>query len=108
MTTKRYNIGRLGSASRTLVEAGETERIQIEQIWVCNTADANRDVTIAHVPAGDDSAEVNFYLWNEVIVRADTAQVIDAKIFLDPGDKITAFASVADSIVITMYGRSSQ
>ena len=108
MTAKRWNIGFLGTESRTLVEAGENERIRIEQIWICNSHGGGVDTSISHVPAGDDSAEVNFRLWNEVLVRADTTTVIDANIYLDPGDKITAFAATADHIVITLYGRSTE
>ena len=108
MTAKRYNIGKLGTASRTLVEAGEGERIRIEQVWVCNTHDSNIDVTLSHVPARDDADESNFRLWNEVIVRADTTQVIDSTIYLEPGDRLTAFAATADKIAVTLYGRSSE
>mgnify|MGYP003108629701 FL=1 len=107
MTAKRYNIGTLGTAARTLVEAAEGERIRIEQIWVCNNEASVRKVTITHVPAGDDSAVANFNLWNEVALRADTTQVIDTQIYMDPGDRITAFTDAADDVVITMYGRSS-
>lgn len=105
MSLARYNIGILGTSSRILIQAGESEQVTIEQLWLCNVGSSNRTIEMAHVPAGDDGAETNFRLFHETTVRAGQTVVVDTRISLMPGDKILASASAASSIVVTAYGR---
>jgi len=105
VTTTRYNVGTLGTSSRTVVQAGDLERISIEQIWICNADSSNRTVTLAHIPSGDDSAESNFVLLDAMTIKAGQTQVIDARIYLEPGDRLVSSASAAGQLVVTMYGR---
>jgi len=105
MNHRRWNIGTLTTADRVAVRAHENERIIIDQIWVTNKDTSNRNFDIHHVPAGDTGSVNDFSLIFDHALNAKTYEVIDTKIYMNPGDEIQVGASAGSAIVVNFYGR---
>lgn len=105
MNHRRWNPGPLLTTDRVAVQAAENERIIIDQIWITNKDTSNRNVDIHHVPSGDTGSVDNFCLLHDHTINSKTYEVIEAKIYMDPGDQIVVHASAASAIITTFYGR---
>jgi len=103
---KRFTIGHLTIGVKTVVEAAVNERIEIEQLFFANTSGGTQTFDLHHVPAGDAAATSNFTLMAGTSVSSGKSSELKARIYLEPGDKLTAVSSAASSIVLTLYGIS--
>lgn len=102
---RRWNIGPLGTADRTLIRAQQNERIVVDRIWICNKDTSNRTVDVHHLPADDGAVADNFVLLHNHAINAKTFEVIESPIYLEPGDYITVAASATNAVILTAYGR---
>ena len=103
---RRWNIGPILTADRVLIRAQQNEQIVIDQIWITNKDNSNYTVSLHHLPADDGAVLDNFSLIHEYTVNAKTYVVIDAKIYMEPGDKLVVLASGSDHVIVTAYGRA--
>jgi len=103
---RRWNIGPLLTADRVLVRAQQNEQIIIDQIWITNKDNSNYTVDLHHLPADDGASTDDFCLIHEYTVNSKTYVVIDAKIYMEPGDELVVHASGSDKIIVTAYGRA--
>jgi hypothetical protein len=101
---RRFNKGLLQTVSQEMIRA-TTADLVVESIYIVNTDTSNRTYSIFHI-AADESEDDSFALFHEVILRPDTTHVLceNAPIYLRPGERLTAKASVADKLALTMYG----
>jgi hypothetical protein len=103
---RRWNIGPLGTGDRDLIRAQENERIVIDQIWITNKDTSNRTVDLHHLPADDGASTDDFCLIHGHTINSKTYEILDTKIYLDPGDRIVVHAGAANAIIVTAYGRT--
>lgn len=68
-------------------------------IIVCNHANANREFSLHYT---NDAASI--YLMNQLLLPAHSTTNLDLYLPLVDGQNLTALASVADEISLTLYG----
>ncbi len=100
----RFHSELLSTNEVTVVSGQQGERFAFDSIWIANSHSSGVATTIRHVPNGQTS-NAGFNLYSAVSIGANSTVVIDAPIYMVPGDKLTAFASLADKISIVVYGR---
>ncbi len=102
---RRWNIGPLGTADRTLILAEANERIIVDRIWITNKDTSNRSVSVHHLPADDGAVVDDFCLLHDYTINSKTYTVLEHEIYMEPGDRIVVHASAANAIIVTAYGR---
>lgn len=108
MTRLAATTGLLPTYDVDLVSVEADESVVVERIFICNTTATTRTYTIRHYRANDSSAADNFCLFKDVSLKAHGTELIEAKLYLLPGDRLTASASVASSLVASAYGMASE
>ena len=101
----KYHKGYLSTNLLEFMRCDAETIIAIDSIIVANVTDSVSNFSIQHVPRGA-STGVEYSLFNEIDVRKNASMVIsDAPIYLVKGDALYAQASIASSLVMTVFAR---
>jgi len=104
MMKKRWPIGTLATNAVEILRCDASRRITIDSIHFVNFTTGNTAVDLYHVPDGEEVSE-NFHLVRNHSVSANTAfRLVDQRIYLEPGDRLFAFADAADHLNCFIYG----
>lgn len=95
----RYNHGYVSTTEHSVYEGGQSE---VQSIFICNTSGSNTTYSIFHIPKDEDPSN-EFALFFETPLKAKTTHIIETPFVINPGEKLTAAAGAADSVVLTMY-----
>jgi hypothetical protein len=105
LSRAKYHKGYLSTNLLEFVKADPEVLIAVDSILVANVTDATANFSLQHVPRGA-STGVEYSLFNELDVRKNTTIVIsDAPIYLTQGDALYAQASIASSLVMSIFAR---
>ena len=99
---KKFAAGNLGLSEQVVLSCGMNQRVVIHSIWISNTHSGNVNYTFHHVPSEQAAGIQNALAYN-IVLRANSTDVYDAPIYMEPGDKITAHASTAGHISMFVY-----
>mgnify|MGYP003140297607 CR=1 FL=1 len=99
----RYCAKHLKTNETDIVYCQQNVPFAVMSIWITNTSSLNTTFTIRHVPKSQASAS-HFDLVSGITIEPNTVQTIDSAIYLLPGDRLTAFASVSNRISMFVYG----
>ena len=99
----RFHGEQLKTNESTIVTCEQSRHFRVHSIWMANSNAASTTYTIRHVPFGQTSS-ASFDLASSVALAGNTMIVFDQPIYLISGDKLTAFASTAARISMTVYG----
>ena len=101
----RYCGKSLKATEDTIVSCEQNQGFVVHSIWVTNTHASDTKYTIRHVPK-DQTSSSEFDLASNVPLESNTVTVFPTttKIYLLPGDKLTAFAETAGRVSMFVYG----
>lgn len=101
---KRWPIGTLATNAVEILRCDASRRITIDSIHFVNYTSGNTTVDLYHVPADEEVAD-GFHLIRNSDVRANAAlRLVDQRIYLEPGDRLFAYAAAANHIACFVYG----
>ena len=99
---KRFAAGNLGTTERVVISCGLNQRVVVHSIWLCNTHSGTVNYTFHHIPSGQTVGIKNALAYNTVL-RSSSTDVYDTKIYMEPGDTVTAYASASGHIAMFVY-----
>lgn len=100
MPAYHFTNGRIGTTLQTLVTADRP--LVVTALIACNTATANRNFDLRHVPA-DEEATDDHAIYHLTVIRTDSTLFLETPIFLQIGDSLQAYASAVDSVTVHVY-----
>ena len=104
MMKKRWPIGTLPTNAVEILRCDASRRITIDSIHFVNYTTGNTNVDLYHVPADEEISD-HFHLVRNHAVSANTAfRLVDQRIYLEPGDRLFAYAADADHLNCFIYG----
>ena len=101
--TKLHAPAQLGTSLTTLYTVPGSTTTIVKQVALCNTAAANRTVTLHLVPSAGTAASANAILF-DVAVDSKSTTFVNLSAVMATGDTIQASASVAASVSIHSFG----
>ena len=80
MPKKRYSIGDLTTAYKTVVFSQENQNVEIQWMWITNRTGSAATIEVAHVPSGSSAGET-LDLINDFSVGANTYSATEVGIY---------------------------
>ena len=104
----RYCAKKLQDHEQVVINCEDNQGFVVHSIWLTNTHASNTTYTIRHVPKGQTSGS-DFDLASGVEITTNQNVIYDSstKIYLQPGDKLTAFAGNSERVSMFVYGNIS-
>ncbi len=108
---RTYPARRLGArmaqdVPSTLYEAPANRSARIDTIFITSVHSGSEALRIHHVRPGESPSMSNA-LYYDLSVAAKSTTVVDATIYMTPGDKIVIQTSASDHVCVTLYGEET-
>lgn len=90
----------------TLYEAPASRSARIDTIVITSVHSGSEALRVHHVRPGE-SPSISNALYYDLSVAAKTTTVLDARIYVTPGDKIVIQTTASDHVCVTLYGEEA-
>ena len=101
-----YKSGLLPTSNQTILTMKPNQFLQISAIWVCEVSGNADTITLKHTLDGQSSSSKDD-LFSSLAVAANSTTTFTTPIYMKPGDILSAFASTASRVNVSIYGRTS-
>jgi len=101
-----YKSGLLTVNNQPVITMKPNQNLQISAIWVCEVSGNADTITLRHTLSGQTSSSKDD-LFSSLAVAANSTTTFTTPIYMKPGDILSAFATTASRVNVSIYGRTS-
>lgn len=105
--TRRLACRRATTTTSTLYQCPASQSATVMSIWIANTSASSVTVRIHHLIPKETAAEENALVYG-LICNGNTTTLLEAPIYLGPGEQIAVYASSSTAATFTLYGNETQ
>lgn len=104
---RRLACRRATTTTSVLYECPPGQSAVIYAIWIANTSASSVTVRIHHLIPRETAAEENALVYG-LTCTGNTTTLLEAPIYLGPGERVAVYASSSTAATFTVYGSEYQ
>jgi hypothetical protein len=104
---RRLACRRGTTTTSTLYECPPGQSAVIYAVWIANTSASSVTVRMHHLIPKETAAEENALVYG-LICNGNTTTLLEAPIYLGPGERVAVYASSSTAATFTVYGSENQ